>query len=119
MPILHQDVPIANGASLSAEIDIGDRVVCAVEIPVGYTGTAVSFAAAQRSTAEGGTYVPVVDKTGAEVTLTVAAGKVTLLDPNTTRPFRNIKLVSGTNATPVAQGGARLLNIVTIEGDRV
>lgn len=112
-------MPIANGASLSSEIDLGDRVVVAIELPTGYTGTAVSFAAAQESTAEGGTYVPVIDKTGAEVTLTVGPGKVVIVDPQTTRAFRNIKLVSGTNAAPVVQAGARLVNVVTIESDKV
>lgn len=113
MPILHQDVTIGAGVALSGEIDISDRVICAVEIPAGYTGTAVSFAAAQRSTAEGGTYVPVIDKTGAEITLTVAASKVAVMDAYLTRAFRWIKLVSGTNAAPVTQAGITRLNVVT------
>ena len=117
--ILHQDVPIASGQALSGEIDLGDRVLCALEIPTGYTGTTVSFAAAQRATADGGTYVPVIDKTGAEITYTVAAGKVAIVDPYLTRGFRYIKLVSGTNAAPVTQAGARLLNVVTIDVDHV
>jgi hypothetical protein len=119
MPLLHQNAVIANGQSASGEIDIANRVICSVEIPAGYTGTTVSFAAAQRPTGEGGTYVPVIDKTGAEVTFTVAAGKVVIVDPNTTRAFRNIKLISGTNAAPVAQASGATLSISTIEDDRV
>lgn len=118
MSAQHQDALIANGSSTSIEIDITDRVLVAVEVPAAWTAATIAITAAQKSTADGGVYVPVFDAAGTELEITVAASRVVVIAPDASRSLRWIKLRSGPSSARVAQGADRVLDICTIEDTR-
>lgn len=102
---------IANGESVSAEIDIMGYNLLAIQMPAAWTTANLTF---QASSATGGTFNDVYDDAGSEVTVTAAVSRVISLDSVALKlaPMRYIKIRSGTTATPVAQGGARSLVIL-------
>lgn len=116
MGVLHQDVTILNGASQSPELDITDRVILAVELPAAWTAADITLLAAQKS---GGTFVPVKNQDGTDVKFTVAASQLNVISALLTQGLRFVKLRSGTAAVPVNQGADRVLNVATIEDDRI
>ena len=85
-------VSIANGATTSGEIDLGNRTLCGIHLPAAFTGTALSFTV---STASGGTF-QTLQKGGADYSITVAQGKYVALSPSDFAGARFIKIVSGT-----------------------
>lgn len=50
---------IASGQTVSGEVDLRGRVLLAIETPAAFTGVTLSFQAAEKPAAEGGTFVPV------------------------------------------------------------
>jgi hypothetical protein len=101
---------IANGASLSGAVDIGGARLVALQIPPAWTAANITFTA---STTLAGTYGPVRDVAGAELTLTgFAVNEVVYLSPAQTLGLRYIKVRSGTAALPVNQLGDRVLTLI-------
>lgn len=101
---------IANGQSLSAALKLNGGFLEGVYMPAAWTAAGLSFAVCET---EAGTYVPLVDSLGAEVTLTVAAGQAIALPIGAVRGWNWIKLRSGTSAAAVNQGADRALVAVT------
>lgn len=102
---------IANGASISNEIDLGDKVFAGLIMPAEWTAAVITFLVAAES---GGTFYSLYNDAGTEISLTVAAGTaVGIADVALAlAPWRYIKLRSGTAASPVAQGADRAIAIV-------
>lgn len=103
---------IANGASLSGVVDIGEgRVLCAIDMPADWTAANLTF---QASTASDGTYDNLYDQYGTEKTVTAAEDRyIPLDDPAFWLGVRYVKVRSGTAASAVNQGAERVITLVT------
>ena len=55
-------VKIANGQTTSGEVDCRGKILLAIQTPAALTGNTLAFQAAEKPTAEGGTYVDVKDR---------------------------------------------------------
>lgn len=100
---------IANAASLSGAINLGDGGLVALKMPSAWTAAALTFKAAEK---EDGTYYDVYDSTGTALSVTAAASTYILLAPSTFAGLRFIKIQSGTTGSPVAQGAARTIIVL-------
>jgi hypothetical protein len=103
------DFTIANGASLSNAMQLNGLMGEAIIMPGTWTAAGLSFAASET---EDGTYLPLDDALGVEITLTVAASQRIVLPIGLLRSHNWIKLQSGTSAVPANQGGARMLTLL-------
>jgi hypothetical protein len=105
---------IANGASLSAAVEIGDATVVALVMPGTWTAASITL----QASIDGTTFVDVYKNNGAtEFEVTVAASRWALLnlpDIAGLRGAHSIKVRSGTSGSPVAQGGARSIGVVLL-----
>lgn len=116
MGVLHQDTTILNGQSQSTVLDITDRVILAVELPATWTAANITLLASQTA---GGTFLPVKNQDGTDLTITAAAAQVNVISALLTQGLRYVKLRSGTPAAPVVQLADRVINVATQEDDRV
>lgn len=107
---------IANAASLSGEVDLEGQAVQAIQMPAAWTAANLTFTA---SAASGGTFDPVHDDGGTEVTVTAAAARTIGLDAVAREldGLRFIKVRSGTAGVPVAQGAERILTLILKGGN--
>lgn len=96
-------VTIANGATESGAIDMRESITAGVQLPAAFTGTALTFLV---SATETGTYSPLVDGAGSNISRTIAAGDALLL-PNEAAPWPWIKIKAGSS-----QAAERALTIV-------
>lgn len=103
-------VTIANGASLSGAVAIGDHVPVGIAMPAAWTAASLTF---QVSADGGTTWLDLYDTAGTEVAYTVAADRYIPLDPSIWIGINMIKVRSGTAAAAVNQGGARTLTLVS------
>lgn len=99
---------IANGASLSDALDLGNARLYSIQMPAAWTAAALTF----QASAEGVTYADVHDTNGTELSYTVAASRFVRLTPDPWFGTRFLKIRSGTSGTPVNQGGARIITLV-------
>jgi hypothetical protein len=102
---------IASGASISGEIDLGDKVFAGLIMPAVWTAASMTFLVAKESS---GTFYSLYDDSGLEVTLSVAAG-IAIGVSNfavALAPWRYIKLRSGIASAAVAQDAERTITIV-------
>lgn len=104
-------VTIANGESQSNVVDLTDMALIGITMPSAWTAAAITLLAADT---QGGTYTPVHDSGGTEISFTVAQSRHVTIDPDVTRSLRFVKLRSGNTAVPVNQGAARTF-AVTVE----
>ena len=102
-------VVIANGASLSAEVDTGAQTLVGIVMPAAWTAAALTF---QVGVGGGAPWLEHYSAAGVETTFTVAAGQYIAVDPTLWRGVNAIKLRSGTAAAPVNQGQAATLLLV-------
>jgi hypothetical protein len=100
---------IANGESLSAALQLNGLMGEAIIMPGTWTAAGLSFAACET---EGGTYLPLADALGVEITLVVAASTRVVLPLGLLRGHNFIKLRSGTSAAAVNQGGDRAIALL-------
>lgn len=101
-------VTIANGQSLSDAVDLGDKVLCAIQMPDAWTTASLTLQASY----DGVTFADVSAGGEYEVS-SVAASKFLLL--HTSYVFtgiRYLKIRSGTSGTPVNQGADRTLQLM-------
>ncbi len=98
---------IANGGTVSGEIDLQGRGVVMLILPAAFTGTAITF---QSSTTSGGTFQAVYSVANAAMSVTVTQGRNYGIDPADLLGARFLKLVSN-----AAEGAARTITIVTRE----
>jgi hypothetical protein len=107
------NVVIANGASLSGEIDLQHFLPCGIIMPSAWTAASLTFAGAPENGAGGaGTFVPITNDAGTEYTVTVAASKAVMIDPVKLAGVRYLKIRSGTSSAAVTQGADRTLNVI-------
>ena len=100
---------IANGASLSSEVDLNGLVCIGIEMPADWTAAALTFQGSNTS----GALLNVYSDGGTEYSKTVAASRAIYLETvNPLLPWRYIAVRSGTSGTPVNQGGARTIKLI-------
>ncbi len=107
-----QVATIAASGSQSDAVDLGGATELAVLMPAGWDAAALTVLGCDTA---GGTFLPVKDDAGTEVSLTAAASTCIVIGTVTKRlgPLRFIKLRSGTAATPVTQTAERVITLVT------
>ncbi len=107
---------IANGASLSDEVDLAGESAQALVMPAAWTAANLTFVASDVS---GGTFVPVHDDAGVEVSVTAAASRCIGFDAVAREldGLRFVKVRSGTTGVPVNQGAARALVLILKGGN--
>ena len=105
---------IANGDSVSGSIALGDDPVVAIRMPAAWTAAVVTFQVSDDGTTFGDLYNLAGDETTVQIPAGGAlAGKVVALSPWEFAGARYIKIRSGTGASPVSQGAARTLTLIT------
>lgn len=85
-------VTIASSGTTSSAIDLGEWLLAGIITPAALTGTAFTFTA---SDTEDGTYNTCYDSSGTAITVTAAASRHILLEPQTFAGGRWLKIVSG------------------------
>ncbi len=110
LPINIDRIPavIANGASLSPEVDLGARTLVGIAMPAAWTAAALTF---QVSVDGGATWLN-MQTASAELSYTAAAGQYIGVDPALWRGVNAIKVRSGTSGTPVNQGQQATLTLI-------
>lgn len=101
-------VLIANGTSLSAEVDIGVNALVGIAMPATWTAADLTF---QVSSDGGATWLE-LQTTAAAVDFKAAAGQFVAVDPTALRGFNALKVRSGTASVPVNQGADRTLTLI-------
>lgn len=109
---IQSTVTILNGQSLSPEVLIGNATLVGIIMPAAWTAAGLSFQAAEKPTADSGTYGNVFDSSGVELTIPASASQYLALDPAKMCGLRFMKIRSGTSGTPVAQGADRILILI-------
>jgi hypothetical protein len=102
-------VTIANGASLSAAIDLGGLRLFGVAIPPAWTAASLSF---QMSPDGGATWYELLDQAGNAITAAATASSCMTLDPKPFAPLQLIKIRSGLSSAPVTQTADRALKLI-------
>lgn len=97
-------VTIASSGTTSGAIDLGEWLIAGIITPSALTGTAFTFTA---SDTEDGTYNACHDSSGTAISVTVAASRHVLIEPQTFAGARWLKIVSGS-----AEGAARNITVV-------
>lgn len=103
---------IANGAALSAAVDLGADRAHRIVLPAAWTAAALTF----QASSDGVGFADLYDRDG-EVILpaaVVAANRTVVLDQAAFYGIRYLKVRSGTSAAPVNQAAARNLLLVTV-----
>lgn len=101
-------VTIANGASLSDAAHIGAATLVGIQLPT-FTNASLSF----QGSADGVTYVEVVDASANAVAYAASTGAVYLKAPADLAGVPYLKVRSGTSGAPVNQGAARTISLIT------
>ncbi len=102
---------IASGASLSAQVNIGDRQLCGIYVPTGWTTAVITF---QASPDGGITFGELVDIAATAISVSsITADKFVALDPARFRCVNCIKVRSGTSGAAVNQGSDVTLKLLT------
>lgn len=102
---------IAINESLSNAIEFSRRDGIGINMPAAIDGTVITFAV---SDVINGTFQPLYDAYGTEVTVTMAASRAIALDGvlGAVYPWAAIKIRTGTAASPTVQSAARELKVV-------
>lgn len=106
-PVVRRSIAavVANTAQLSGSIDVGDDVLTGIQTPAVLTSTTISL----QGSLDGVTFVPIYTDENVLYSLTVAnnAARFYKLDTRYTKPFRHIKIATGS-----AEGAARTFQAV-------
>lgn len=108
----HTTTVIANGASVSAAVDLQNTAFLGFFAPAAWTTAALQIEAS----ADGSTnWGPITDAFNSPIGSWTALTALYpySIDPNTFLAFRYIRFLSGTVVTPVNQGAARTFTVVT------
>lgn len=100
-------VTIANGQSLSSAAEIGIGTLVGIQLPT-FTSASLSF----QGSADGVTYVEVVDASAQAVAYGASTGAIYIKAPADLAGVPYLKVRSGTSGSPVAQGAARTITLV-------
>jgi hypothetical protein len=104
-----QTATIGAGASLSAEVGLGEKTLVGIVMPAGWDAASLTFQASPDDV----NFPELYDGAGNAVSFTVAAGQFIAVDPTRWRGVTAIKVRSGTSGAPVNQTAARTLTLVT------
>lgn len=104
-----QSANIAISTSLSAAVNLGEKVAIGILMPAAWDAANLTF----QGSVDGVSFSNIYDSSGNELTVTAAASRYIYLDPTVFVGLNQIKVRSGTNGTPVTQTAARALSIVT------
>ena len=110
MSISQTQVTIANGTSLSPEVDIGNKLLVGIAMPALWTAAAVTF----QASFDGGVTWLNMQSASAELNYTAAQGQYICVDPSLWRGVVALKVRSGTAGTPVNQGQNSTLTLITV-----
>ncbi len=99
---------IANGASLSNEIDFGGSSMQMMLMPTAWTVAVITFQVAE---ATGGTLRNAYDEFGNEVSVTIAASRAVPV-PLELAGVRFVKIRSGTGGSAVNQGAECIITVI-------
>jgi hypothetical protein len=100
-------VTVANGGTTSEAFDVGAGVVSGLLLPSALTSSAITFTASDR---QDGTFSPVYDSDGNQVSFSVAASRAVGAagsEIDALAPFGWLKLVTGS-----AEGGDREIKVI-------
>lgn len=101
------NLTIASGASQSDVLELFDRQhLCGIIMPAAWTAAAITVLGCDT---RNGTYLPMRDQLGAEISIAAGANMVLNLPPQLLAGAPFLRLRSGTAGTAVNQGGARTL----------
>jgi hypothetical protein len=100
-------VVIANGASLSGAAEIGAGTLVGIQLPT-ITSASLSF----QGSADGVTYVEVLDAASAAVAVAASTGARYIQAPADLHGVPYLKVRSGTSGSPVTQGAARTITLI-------
>jgi hypothetical protein len=100
---------IANGAALSPAVPLGEKTLVGIVMPAVWTTAAITF----QVSVDDATFNELYDGAGNAISITAAAGQFIPIDPAKWRGVTSVKARSGTSASPVNQGQASVLQLVT------
>ena len=101
---------IANGASVSGDIDLGAARLGRIAMPAAWTAADLTL----QTSHDNVTWNNLFDKDGGEYTIKAAQGRSMLIPLADMLSVRYLRIRSGTSATPVAQAAARSLILVLV-----
>ena len=99
---------IANGASLSDAVDLTGLSVIGIVMPATWTTATLSF----QGSHDGSTYQELKDEFDTLLSYNPLVACNRSVDPTHLLPWRYIKVRSGTAASAVNQGGARIITFI-------
>jgi hypothetical protein len=105
---------IANGASLSGAVNLGNGGLAAIVMPSAWTAAVLTF----QGSSDGTNFYNLYDDTGSEITATVSTSRIVALQPSLFAGLRYVKVRSGTSGAAVNQGGERALVLLTRQAPR-
>jgi len=100
------DFTITNGTSVSNKLQLNGLHLDGIILPAAWTAAGLSFLGCETLA---GTFLPLVDALGNEITLTIVAGRHILMPMSMIRGVNFLQLQSGTSAAPVNQGADRAI----------
>ena len=100
---------ILNGQSQSQEIDLGESQLVGLVMPATWTAANLTILAAS---SPGGTFNPLHDEGGTEITITAAAARQISISSAKLQGARFIKVRSGTSGAPVNQAADRQIQLL-------
>jgi hypothetical protein len=100
-----QDIRIISGQSLSSLVDLGGLKLVGVVMPPAWDAANLTL----QGSFDGKSFFDVYDKAGAEMTITTAASRFIVLDPNLLPALNLLKFRSGTAGAAVNQTANRTL----------
>jgi hypothetical protein len=109
-PVTIATALIANAGSLSGSIDCTAGRLARIDMPNTWSTAALTFQVSE----DGTQFFDLHKSDGTEYSIPVAANQAFLLPLIDFRSVRYLKVRSGPSATPVAQGGARSINLILV-----
>lgn len=99
---------IAENAALSDAVPVGaGSAVYGIVMPAAWTTAGLSF----QGSVDGANFFEIFDNASAW-TETAAASRIIMVDPTLSESLQQIKVRSGTSASPVNQGAERLITLI-------
>jgi hypothetical protein len=110
MSLIQTPVLISSGTSLSAEVDLGNKVLVGIAMPAAaWTAAVLTF----QASFDGGVTWLNMQTASAELSYTASFGQYIAVDPTLWRGVNAIKVRSGTAGTPVSQAVNATLTLIT------
>lgn len=110
MNVSYSTAAIANGASLSGAVNLGDSRAVMLMMPSAWTAAVLTFQVSR----DGTNFKNLYDKDGQEYTAQAAADRAVLLPLAEWAGIEHIKIRSGTSGAAVNQTADRSIEIATV-----